>query len=279
MQSMRDSVIVHPAVPADVLRASSPVSQKDLSMSRNCSFLYYYFGMNKLRFRFNKKLDKCMAEEFLYMRGGGIDFGEGIVKTHPQLRSVRSLKNSAQRKKALHGYFDSYYQIHKGAMLRRTQRIEEVWRKREREYITVTENFFDGFCFPRGEYIAYASIIDCNPRFLESKTFQFFYKKPLADATHTIAHELLHFIFFAFIEGVLKKEAAHLSENQLWDISEIFNVIVLGSPRYDSIINRRFVIPYPDHQRYIRKFEKAYQNSSNAEEFIRQGMAILAVKK
>ena len=91
-------------------------------------------------------------------------------------------------------------------ILRKIKSVRKVWRKKENEYITITEDFFDGFQFQKGKYIAYASIINCNPRFLEPKTFQFFYKKPLADAIYTIAHELLHFIFFDFIKKKLKKK-------------------------------------------------------------------------
>lgn len=235
--------------------------------------------MNKLRFYLNKKLDGRMAEEFLDERGGGIDFGKRIVKIHPQLKSVKSLKNTTQREKAIHVYFDNYYRIHEAAMLRKIERVQNAWRKQEQKYIATTENFFGGFRFPRGKYIAYASIINCNPRFLESKTFQFFYKKSSADAIHTIAHELLHFIFFDFVEKKLKKETKYLSEDQLWTLSEIFNVVVLKSPRYRHIINQQFVIYYPDHRHYIRQFEKAYKDSQNAEEFIRYGITIHKRKK
>jgi hypothetical protein len=235
--------------------------------------------MNKLRFYLNKKLDERMAEEFLNIQGGGINFGEGIIKIHPKLKLAKSLNDIAQRKKFIHAYCDSYYRTHKTAIFRKIKSVRKVWRKQEKEYIATTEDFFGGFQFPKGKYIAYASIINCNPRFLESKTFQFFYKKPLADAVYTIAHELLHFIFFDFIRKKFKKETKHLSEAQLWDLSEIFNVVVLKSPRYCQIVNQKFVIPYPDHRRYINKFEKAYQSSQNAEEFIRHGISIISAKK
>ena len=220
-----------------------------------------------------------MAEEFLNIRGGGIDFGEGIVKSHPQLRSVKLLKNITQREKAISVYFDNYYQTHRTPILRKLESVRSAWRKQEKEYITITEDFFGGFRFPKGKYVAYTSIINCNPRFLESKTFQFFYKKPLADAIYTIAHELLHFIFFDFVGKKFKQETKHLSEDQLWDLSEIFNVVVLRSPRYRYIINQKFVIPYPDHQHYIRQFQKVYKISQNAEEFIRHGISIISAKK
>jgi hypothetical protein len=235
--------------------------------------------MNKLRFYLNKKLDERMANEFLNVHGGGINFGEGIVRIHPQLKSVISSKDITQRKKSIRLYFDNYYQIHRTAMLHKLKRVRDAWRKQEQEYIATTGNLFGGFQFPEGKYIAYASIINCNPRFLDSKTFQFFYKKSVADAIYTIAHELLHFIFFDFVKKKLRKEIKHLSEDQLWDLSEVFNVVVLKSPRYHHIINQKFVTAYPDHQHYIKRFRKAYENSQNAEEFIRKGIAIIKAKK
>lgn len=234
--------------------------------------------MKKLRFYLNKKLDERMIEEFLDVQGGGIDFSKGIVKIHPKLRLIKSL-NTPQKEKAIRVYCDAYYRTNKSAMYNKIERVQNVWRKNEQKYITITEDFFGGFRFPRGKYIAYASIINCNPRFLESKTFQFFYKKSLADAIHTIAHELLHFIFFDFVEQRLKKEIKILSQDQLWDFSEIFNVVVLKSPRYRHIVNQNFIHLYPNHRQYIRQLEKAYKNSQNAEEFIRYSTAIISAKK
>ena len=235
--------------------------------------------MSKLRFYLNKKLDERMAEEFLNVRGGGIDFGEGIVKIHPRLKSVISLKDIAQRKKIIRAYFDNYYKSHKKEITLKLKRVREAWQKQEQRYIAITQAFFDGFQFSESKYIAYASIINCNPRFLDSKTFQFFYKKSVADAVYTIAHELLHFIFFDFVEKKLKKEIKDLSEDQIWDLSEIFNVVVLKSSQYCHIINQKFVTAYPDHQRYIKQFQKTYENSQNAEEFIRKSIAIIKAKK
>jgi hypothetical protein len=220
-----------------------------------------------------------MTQEFLNVHVGGVDFGKGIVKIHPQLKSVISLKNVAQRKKIIRIYFDNYYQTHRTEMLRKLKRVQNKWCKREKKYIVITENYFGGFKFPEGKYIAYASIINCNPRFLDSKTFQFFYKKSINDAIYTITHELLHFIFFDFIKQKLRKETKQLSEDQLWTLSEIFNVVVLKSPRYRNIIDQKLVIPYPNHKQYVKQFQKVYKNSRNAEEFVRKGIDIIKAKK
>lgn len=221
-----------------------------------------------------------MTEEFLNIHEGGIDFGEEIIKIHPQFKLIRPLKDIKQRKKAIHIYFNNYYQHHRTEILRKLRRVRNVWRKYEQTYVNITtKKLFNSFQFPRGKYIAYASIINCNPRFLDSKTFQFFYKKPIDDAIYTVAHELLHFIFFDFMKKKLKKEAKQLSENQLWNLSEIFNIVVIKSSLYRGIINQKFVIAYPKHQQYIKLFQKVYKNSRNAKEFIRKSTVIIKAKK
>ena len=103
-----------------------------------------------------------MVEEFLNIRGGGIDFGKGIIKTHPQLKSAKSLKDIVQRKKAIRVYFDNYYRAHGTVVSRKMENIRKAWRKQEKEYIAITEDFFGGHRFPKGKYIAYASIINCK---------------------------------------------------------------------------------------------------------------------
>lgn len=220
-----------------------------------------------------------MAEQFFHEQGGGIDFGKGIVKLHPKLKSVRLLKNIAQKKKAIHLYFNNYYHTHNIAINRSIQNLQRVWRKKEKKFLVVTEKLFGDFQFPQGKYIAYASIINCNPRFLDSKTFQFFYKKTLADRIYTVAHELLHFIFFDFVEKKLKNKTKDLSEDQLWDLSEIFNVIIFESSQYQNIIDKRYVLPYPDHKHLLPQFRKVYRDSCNTEEFIERGIAIIIKAK
>lgn len=233
--------------------------------------------MKRLSFYLNKELDKRVVEEFLNVRADGVDFSRSILKTHPQLKSAKL--NVWQRKKIIGTYFDTYYRNHKKAMRRKMNQVRHKWSKYERDYVDVTENVFGGFHFPPGKYIAYVSAVNCNPRFLDSKTFQFFYKKPIADAIHTIAHELLHFIFFDFVKHELKNITKSLSPDALWKVSEIFNITILRLPQYRPFINQRYIQPYPTHRKYIFQFKAAYQRSSNIQEFIVQGVAIIKKKK
>ena len=70
-----------------------------------------------------------------------------------------------------------------------------------------------------------------------------------------------------------------MTEEQLWDLSEIFNVVVLGSAQYQNIVDKKYVFPYPHHKPLLSQFRKAYKDSCNAEEFIKRGVTIIKTKK
>lgn len=231
--------------------------------------------MKKLRFYTNEILDEIMIDQFLNETGGGLDFGKFIVKMYPELKKAREPVSLKDKQKIIHTFTKKYYNSHKKEIDKFTCVLKNEWSKKESDFVKITRSFFGGYDFPEGKYIAYSSIINCNPRFLDKKTFQFFYKKELADAIHTISHELLHFIFFDFVNKKLKKEVRGLSEEQLWNLSEIFNVIVLKSSFYKKIIDKKFVKPYPSHKKYIPEFEKALIETKSIEDFIKRGIVIL----
>jgi hypothetical protein len=231
--------------------------------------------MKKLKFNTSRGLDELMVSQFLDVKGGGIDFGAGIIKIHPKLKEAASAKDDNLKKKIIKKYFADYYKTNKKSIQNKIDLVKCNWYKIEKDYADITENYFDGYEFPDGMYVAYASIINCNPRFLESKTFQFYYKKTIPTTIYTIAHELLHFIFYDFVDKKLKEKTKHLTEEQLWDLSEIFNIIVLRSKLYNKIIDKKVIWPYPNHKKYLKQFEKEFKKSKNAEEFILKGIAII----
>jgi len=212
-----------------------------------------------------------MALQFLDEKGGGVDFGQGIINTHPQLKGIRSLTEK-ERKKMINEYFNDYYKKNRAKLLKKLALLKTVWRKKEASYFKITKELFDGFEPQKGMHICYLSIIDCNPRFLDSKCFQTFYGKDISDAIHSIAHEILHFFFYDFLDKKLKKESGKLSEDKIWDLSEIFNVVVLESEKYYDIIDKKVIISYPDHKKHLPKFRKFFKESKNIQDFIIKGL-------
>lgn len=270
IQSTQELAIAQPVHLADVLHASSLILRP-----QHVYKLLFILNMKKVRFYKNKILDEIMIDQFLNETGGGLDFGKFIVKMYPELKKARESVSLKNRQKTIHVFTKKYYSSHKKEIDKFTCILKNEWRKKENDFIKITKNLFGGYNFPEGKYIAYSSVVNCNPRFLDQKTFQFFYKKEVGDAIHTIAHELLHFMFFDFVNKRLKKEVKSLSEEQLWDLSEIFNVVVLKSSNYKNIIDKKFVKPYPSHKKYIPEFEKARIETTSIQDFIKQGIVIL----
>jgi len=72
-----------------------------MSINRSLFFTKLVIVMKKVRFYLNKNLDKQMIKEFLNVQAGGIDFGNGIMETHPKLRPVKLLATK-QKNRVLH---------------------------------------------------------------------------------------------------------------------------------------------------------------------------------
>lgn len=231
--------------------------------------------MQKIRFFSNKEFDKYMALQFLDTKAAGVDFGQGIVRVHPHLGKAKRSENVSERKKIVNAYFDEFYRGHKQELRESVIFFRREWRKKEKDFFNISKSLFDGFEFKQGMNICYLSILDCNPRFLESKTFQMYYKKNVNEAIHTIVHECLHFIFFDFVDSKFAEQSKMISDEAMWDLSEIFNVVVLSSERFSNLIKREVIKPYPAHKKHLPLFFETYKQSSGVEDFIKKGIEIM----
>lgn len=150
----------------------------------------------KVSYKLNKILDKKMALDFLNVKAGGVDFSNGIIGVHPELKGINK-KKKPQQKKVIDLHFDNFYKQHKDYLNKRINEFQKDWDKVEKRYFKETNKIFKNHSWPKVKYIGYLSIIDCNPRFLDNKTFQVFYFHPEGSVAVT-SHELLHFIFYDY---------------------------------------------------------------------------------
>ena len=174
----------------------------------------------KVKFLLNKTLDKKMAIEFLSRNfRGGINFSLCILGTHPRI------------KRLIFDYIDNFYKKYHSQLFKTASKFQKIWEKNSTAFFTATDVIFNHHSWPKGSYIAYISIFSCGPRFLEDKTFQVFYQNNKFQALHAIAHELLHFLFYDYIEKKRRDIKTKLNDEQLWRISEIVNEVLLD-PKY-----------------------------------------------
>jgi len=217
-----------------------------------------------------------MALAFLDIKAGGIDFSKGIVNVHEELRGIR-LKNSAAKKKMIDSHFDYFYQKHNKYLHNQIKKFQTEWDELESRYFKEMTKVFKGQLFPKGKYIGYLSIIDCNPRFLDNKTFQIFYYQPNG-SVDTACHELTHFIFYDYC---LKKyptifKKLDTERGIFWDLAEIFNNIILSLPQFVAVHGNKKIVAYPEHKKYIAQLGKDWLRNRDTDKWILRAFEYLS---
>lgn len=203
----------------------------------------------------NKSLDKEIYVNFREGSVGGVDFGKKISAAHPGI----TLENHD-------AYIDAFYVEHAeelAALVRETARCFEDVRKL---LLTEIMSYF-GSGFDMDSCACYLSIFDCNPRFLDTKSFQVYYKRPYGLRKEVIAHELTHFAFYDFCFKLGYKES-----KELWELSEIFNVIFLNFPALREAIGAEELLFYPALKDKLERVRAIWDKRLPAADFIRESM-------
>jgi len=213
----------------------------------------------KIKFSLNKSLDKRMAIEFLsHNHHGGINFAQGILGIHPGI------------KKSIFSYIDNFYKQHRPQLLKSAINFQKLWDLKSKEFFTATDITFNNHPWPNGEYIGYISIFTCGPRFLHDKTFQVFYKNNEETAVFCTAHEILHFLFYDYIEKKRKNLKKKLSEEKLWRISEIVNEVLLDPQYLGRTLDLKKKLPgYPEFVPIAEKIKKFFKKTDNIDKLIK----------
>ena len=178
--------------------------------------------------KLNKDLDKEIYLDFINLEFGGANFGKKIREDHPSIT-----------KENYSGYIDNYYQTNEVKIELSRQELKKEIDYKQKLFFNSIKSVF-GFDFSNIDSVGYLSIFDCNPRWPENKTFQIFYKRSLIEKVGIVFHELAHFIFFEYIDKNLPDITSKYSKNSgpLWELSEIFNVILLNLPEFREVIGK-----------------------------------------
>ncbi len=217
----------------------------------------------KVKFDLNKELDIQMTYNFLGWSIGGVNFDESIFGTNPGLRDVDT-NNIYEIDK----YFSKEYTKQKDILNRAVHIANSIWEPIESEFLHKILEVFKGYEFPAGKYICYLSITDCNPRFLEDKTFQMYYKAMVP--TRTISHELTHFLFYDYTLNKHANIFAGLNPNKgiYWSLAELFNNVILSQDEFVKLLNNYGDGAYPNHEKHFKPLVDLWDKSMDIDVFI-----------
>ena len=190
----------------------------------------------------DQKMDTEIALEFLGYSMAGMDFGAIIKKDHPDFTAENA-----------DSYVSNFYFEHHDEIEKSRNELSEILTKKEEEFFTALQNVFHSD-FRNEEYKGYVSIFDLNPRFPESLSFQVCYKRSLNLRLEVAIHEISHFAFFSFCDReILELKGADTNSGDLWELSEVFNVILLNTLAFRFILGQEEELFYPNLKERLEK--------------------------
>lgn len=211
-----------------------------------------------MKIEINKKLDKEVYISFRDTVVGGADFGKKIKDDHPNITKENYVE-----------YIDNFYKTN-------NEKLNEVLKDTKSCFDEIKDHLFlelkkyFGKDYNKENYTCFLSIFNCNPRYLESKSFQVYYKRSHDMRKEVIAHELTHFAFYDFCYGLGIKD-----DKNLWELSEIFNVIFLNLPSIKNAIGTEELLFYPDLKNKLEKTKQIWSEQSDIKEFVKTSLEYL----
>lgn len=229
-------------------------------MLRHGFLFVYRVGLRyrSMKITLNIQLDKEVYLAFHDAVVGGADFGKKIRDEHPTITP----ENYSE-------YIDNFYTEHE-------HELEEIRTDTESCFLDVKDILFSelknyfGRDYSNENYVCALSIFDCNPRYLETKTFQVYYKRSHEMRKEVIVHELTHFAFFSFCS-----ESGIKDSQELWELSEIFNVLFLNIPAIQKVIGAEELLFYPDLKSKLDGITHLWEQQLEAKQFITSSLQYL----
>lgn len=211
-----------------------------------------------MKIELNKKLDKEVYLAFYDAVVGGVDFGKKIRDDHPDITKENHIE-----------YIDNFYIANKDKLNSVLEDMLACFDEIKETLFLELQKYF-GKDYKSENYTCYLSIFNCNPRYLENKSFQVYYKRSHDMRKEVIVHEATHFAFYDFCNSLGIKD-----DDKLWELSEIFNVIFLNLPSIQKAIGAEELLFYPDLKNKLEEIKKIWAKQLNAEEFIKTSLEYL----
>lgn len=227
----------------------------------------------KLKFAIDVRVDISNAKWFV--KNG--EFLDWFLPSDLEYLTHQGISPS-KRNAILTKYTKDTHKINQKDILKGVKDTKKRWTKIESKFYKIVDQIFQGHAWPKGKYIGYASVYLMFPRDISAKTFFFPYSKDRWDPIATIAHEMLHFMFYDYIEknygikgnGKLRGK----DPKYVWQVSETFNTVIENWTPYKKIFNvTKNIKPYPGCEKMYAAMTKQWAKNPDIEVFLDKWLA------
>lgn len=217
------------------------------------------------------------------------DWGKYIIKKHPKIKKVFSIKTEEDQVKFLRNYIIQFKKDNQELIEKNKIKYQIEWQKIEKDFLITLSEIIQ-INWPKNKKIikAMISINPICPRFLNDWSFSIFYNyKKMSHAMEVIMHESCHFLYFEKWKKLYPKvsnkkfESPHIE----WHLSEIIAPIILNDQRIKKILKQKAVF-YKEHEKIKINNKKAplyftelYKQNNNFEIFLDKAYQVIKKNK
>lgn len=228
---------------------------------------------------------------FLFQNEWG--WGKYIIKKHPKIKRVFSLKTEVEQVKFLKKYIIELRKDKQKVIEKNKEKYQKEWRKIEKEYFEILSKIIQ-IDWPKNKKTikAMVSVNPICPRFLKDWSFSIFYNyKKISHAIEVIMHESCHFLYFEKWKEFFPDSKTKTFDYPYieWHLSEIIAPIILNDRRIQKYLKHRAVF-YEEHNKIKingipanKYFSNLYflylKNNKSFEDFIKETHKIIKKNK
>lgn len=222
----------------------------------------------KIKFIFGLKADTDNAINFLGHRRTG-QYKRFVRWFLPDdLKYILNKKYSKKQKnEIIKSYTKKVYKEKRLEIANGVGKVISDWKRVEDGYYKLVDRIFKNYPWPKGDYRGFASIFWMYPRYIDQKIFFFPYTHRIPRfANKVIVHEMLHFIFFDYIDK--RYGLKYYSKikgrpgNYIWQVSEVFNNVMEAWPTYKKISGDQ-ARPYPGTEKMFARMKKQWSQKQD----------------
>jgi hypothetical protein len=172
-----------------------------------------------------------------------------------------------ERNKIIREYTKHIYKLREKEIKKGLAKAQKDWQGVEKQYFQLVDKIFKNYPWPKGNYRGIISIWHMFPRYIKQKIFFFPYKHKISEFSNkVIAHEMLHFIFFDYLEKKFKlKESSKIKnkpDDYIWKISEVFNNVIEDWKPYHQLLKDK-PNPHTGTEKMFKKMKKQWQEKQD----------------
>lgn len=149
---------------------------------------------------------------------------------------------------------------------RHVRDVRTLWEKKAGSFIQLALKYFLPEDIPKKVYTCYPTVWPLIARDPERGYVSFPITGDAESACAVLAHEFLHELFFHHVHRVYG-DTRHLGSKAIWDISEVFNVLMLSTEEWQKVFP--FVVKeYAEHQELLQTLKPVWEQSDSLDAFI-----------